>query len=279
MNKNNNETELNKENNIIENNDLTAKTSKKKLKIKEFIKKPIVKKVTICTLVGACMVSSYFIGKEVGINSPATSKFYFPSSKLATVNGDIVPFNDFKASMNILFYLNKSDKMSDEEISNYEAELIEYITLNKAIYDVAVKAGVTVDEESVKTSYSSIMEQLNEMLNMDNETILKKFKLTEDGILESLRQEYIVNLYLEQESEISDEDALKYYNENQDEFYQYKASHILISTTDEEGNDLSVDEKKKAKEKAEDLLSQIKKGANFEELAKSNSSDKSAEDG
>lgn len=248
-------------------------------KSKQFIKQPIVKKISICALIGVCSISSYFIGKEVGINSPATSKYYFSFNKLASVNGEEISFNDFKASMNILFYMNKTNKMSSEEIANYESQFIEYNVLNKAVYDVAVKAGVKSDEESVKMNYSSIMEQLSEILNMDTDTILKKFKLTESGVLESLRREYIVNAYLEQESVISEDDALKYYNENSDEFYEYKASHILIPTSDENGNELSNEEKEKAKLKAEELLTQIKNGANFEELAKLNSTDGSAKDG
>ena len=249
-------------------------------KLKQIIKKPIVKKISVCALVGVCSVGSYFIGKNVGLNSPATSKHYLSlNNKLATVNGQEVSFNDFKASMNIWFYMNKSTKMSDEEVANFESQLIEYNVLNQAIYDVAVKAGVESDEENVKANYTSIMEQLNKMINMDTKTILKKFNLTEEGILESLRKEYIVNAYLEQESAISEDDALKYYNENPDKFYQYKASHILISTSGEDGNALSDKDKEKAKLKAEELLTQIKNGANFEELAKLNSADGSAESG
>ena len=45
-------------------------------KLKQIIKKPIVKKISVCALVGVCSVGSYFIGKNVGLNSPATSKHY-----------------------------------------------------------------------------------------------------------------------------------------------------------------------------------------------------------
>lgn len=242
--------------------------------------KPIVKKITICTLIGVCSVGSFFVGKNVGINSPSTSKHYFSFNKLASVDGEELSFNNFKASMNILFYMNKSTKMSKEEIEKYESEFIEYSTLNKAVYNVAVKAGIKADEDIIQNNYATTMEQLTEILNMDTDKILKKFNLTEDSILQTLREEYIANEYLEQNSKISDDEALKYYNEHTDDFYQYKASHILISTVDGTGNKISSEEKLKAKEKAEDLLSQIKNGANFEELAKLNSNDdSSAENG
>lgn len=263
----------NKINSSIKNNEQSPS------KFKQTINKPIIKKVSICALIGVCSIGSFFVGKKVGINSPATSKHYFSFNKLASVDGQELPFNDFKASMNILFYMNKSTKMSKEEIEKYESQFIDYSVLNKAVYNVAVKSGIKSDEDVVKNNYSNIMKQLTEILNMDTDTILKKFNLTEDGILEVLRQEYIANEYLEQNSKISEDEALKYYNENPDEFYQYKASHILISTIDKNGNKLTSEEKTKAKEKAEDLLSQIKNGANFEELAKLNSDDDSSENG
>ena len=230
-------------------------------------------------LAGVSAFGGFTVGKQIGIESPATSKYYSTHKKIATVNGEEISANDFKASMNIYFYMNKDSKMTDEEISSYENQLIEYTTMNKAIYNVAVKAGIKVDEESVKLNYSEMMRQLEEALGMTKDEIFKKFNLTESGIMESLRVEYIVNAYLDKESTFTEADALKYYNENPDEFYQYKASHILISTSDSAGNSISEEEKAKAKTKAEELLKQIKEGANFEELAKANSQDGSAQSG
>ena len=68
------------------------------------------------------------------------------------------------------------------------------------------------------------------------------------------------------------DELLRYYGEHQDEFRvpeQVKASHILIKVP--EGSDPKVDAAARAK--AEDILKQLKAGANFEELAKKNSDD------
>lgn len=248
-------------------------------KFKKIINKPIVKGLGICTLMGVSLLGGFTVGREVGINSPATIKYYSSNSKIATVNGEAIYGKDFKASMNILFHMNKDRKMTEEEISTYENQLLDYTTMNKAIYDVAVKENFKVDEESVKLNYSNIMKQLEEMLNMKEDEILDKFKLSKSGIMESLRQEYITNLYLDKNSTFTEKDALNYYNSNPDEFYQYKASHILISTYNNDGTQMSEADKAKAKAKAEGLLEQIKKGANFEDLAKENSQDGTAKDG
>ncbi len=63
----------------------------------------------------------------------------------------------------------------------------------------------------------------------------------------------------------------QYYNSNRDQFRtpeRVKARHILIKTTGK-----SAAEIEKLKQKAEDLLKQVKNGGNFAELAKKNSED------
>lgn len=273
------ETKVDKKDIVINEEDIKVDTQKKPSKIKSIINKPIVKGIGVCVLFGASMFGSYSVGKQVGLESPLTSKFYFSNQKIATVNGKEISFNNFKASMNILFNLNKDEKLTSEQISEYERQLIDYSVLNRAIYDVAVKDGVTSDPEVVQASYTATMEQLSSMLKLEIDEILKKFNLTESGIKESLREEYIASEYLENKSTVSDEEALKYYTEHADEFYKYRASHILIPTTDDSGNELSDKDKEKAKEKAEKLLKELKNGANFEELAKEHSKDGSAENG
>ena len=88
--------------------------------------------------------------------------------------------------------------------------------------------------------------------------------------LKDLRKRLVVESYLkkkvETESNVSDEELKKFYEQNKDKFKagsQLKASHILVKTEKE----------------AKDILAQIKAGGNFEELAKKNSVDSSAAKG
>ena len=82
--------------------------------------------------------------------------------------------------------------------------------------------------------------------------------------LEELKKRVIVEAYLkkklEEQANITDADLQKYYDQNKDKFQtgdQVRASHILVKTEKE----------------AQDILGQIKKGGNFEELAKKYSID------
>lgn len=77
--------------------------------------------------------------------------------------------------------------------------------------------------------------------------------------------------------QITHDDLVSYYDQHRDEYRtpeQVKVSHILIKTP-LPGPDGKVDEKgvAEAQHRAEDLLKQIKAGANFEELAKKYSED------
>jgi peptidyl-prolyl cis-trans isomerase D len=77
--------------------------------------------------------------------------------------------------------------------------------------------------------------------------------------------------------QVTPDDVQAYYNEHRDTYRvaeQVKVSHILIKTPPP-GADGKVDEKgaAEAERRAEDLLKQIKGGANFEELAKKYSED------
>ena len=88
--------------------------------------------------------------------------------------------------------------------------------------------------------------------------------------MQDLKKRLIVEAFLkkkvETESQVSDADLKKFYEENIDKFKageQIKASHILV----------------KSEKEAKDLLGQIKAGANFEELAKKHSVDSSAAKG
>ncbi len=88
--------------------------------------------------------------------------------------------------------------------------------------------------------------------------------------MEDLKKRVIVEAFLrkkiEQDIKVSDDDMKKFYDQNKDKFKtgeQIRASHILV----------------KSETAAQDILAQLKKGGNFEELARKNSADASAAKG
>jgi len=88
--------------------------------------------------------------------------------------------------------------------------------------------------------------------------------------LQDMKKRLIVEAFLkkkvEADSQVSDAELTKFYEQNKEKFKtgeQLKASHILVKTEKE----------------AKDILSQLKAGASFEELAKKSSVDSSAAKG
>ena len=72
------------------------------------------------------------------------------------------------------------------------------------------------------------------------------------------------------DTKISESEMKKYYEENKDDFYTdtVTASHILLKTIDDNGNELSDEKKKEAKKKAEEALKKVKSGEDFAQVAK-----------
>jgi len=100
-----------------------------------------------------------------------------------------------------------------------------------------------------------------------------------NSIPEQRKVKYAIVDYEKAEADVkvSQDDLRAYYDQHRDEYRvpeQVKVSHILIKTP-LPGPDGKVDEKgvAEAQRRAEDLLKQVKSGANFEELAKKYSED------
>ncbi len=147
------------------------------------------------------------------------------------------------------------------------------------------KAGVTVTEEDAAKHLQEMAAQQNlsvEDLKALVEASGQNFDNVKQQIRKGLAYQKVMDAELAGKVNISGDDAQKYYSENPGDFQtpeQVRASHILIKT---DTSDPNVDPnlaKAKAKAQAEDLLKQIKKGADFAKLAETNSKCPSAAKG
>ncbi len=106
------------------------------------------------------------------------------------------------------------------------------------------------------------------------DTYLKNEGLTEKELTDQIRRYAITVNYIEKtianKVVIADDEVKKFYEENKARLVEepeVRASHILIGVDAA----ASADDKKKAKEKAEALLKEVKAGKDFAELAKTSS--------
>lgn len=142
-------------------------------------------------------------------------------------------------------------------------KLLDMLIDEKLQLKKAAELGITVTDEEVNTEvenakkYFDTEEKFNEFLKgqgMD----LEYFK-------QSMKKELTINKLTEKLTEkvaVTDEEVKAYYDTHQNEFMSVKASHILLET----------------KEDAEKMLTRVKAGENFAELAKANSKDPSAKE-
>lgn len=219
------------------------------------------------------MGAGFYVGIDMGRTLPATHKSYNKSQVLATVGDVKITGADFAKRMEPYFYYQGLKKLSNEEIESQEASTINYMTNLEALYKAGTEAKVTVTDDEVNSNYSKNMSSIESSFNLTEDAYLSKFNLTKDYMKESLKKEMIATTYLQKNSKVSEKEAENYYSNNKKDFFQIRASHILISNYDENGKELSDDKKKANKELAEKLLKRALKGENFDDLALEYSND------
>ena len=245
-----------------------VKEEKKKVNFKSYFTKNKGKKILTISLIAIIGLGiGFYIGKDVGRSLPANHKYYSKSEVLATVDNVKITGEDFRKRIEPYFYYQGLKKLSDEEIELYEANTINYMTNLEALYKAGKEEDIEITDEELESNYTNMMSSITSYFNLTEEEFLKKFDLTSDYIKNSLEKEMIATEYLTENSEVTEKEAKNYYNKNKEDFFEIRASHILISNTDENGEDVSDEKKKENKELAENILKRVQKGESIDDLA------------
>jgi peptidyl-prolyl cis-trans isomerase C len=169
-------------------------------------------------------------------------------------------------------------------------------TVRRHLLDEKVKeAKIVITDQEVTNTIVEIAAAQREPLSLDQfKKKLAEYGESFDQIKEEVREGLARNKFMEGlwagKINVTEEDARKYYQDNPKQFEtpeQVRASHILIKPVladpnvdpNADPNEAKAVAKSVAKAKAEDLLKQIKDGADFAELAKANSDCPSAPKG
>lgn len=180
----------------------------------------------------------------------------------------------------------------DSQRKNLLREKLEsVIRASTQISEAEIQEAYKKENEKIKFKYISFSKDYFKPAGRPSDEELQKyFELhkSQFEIPEQIQVQYVklTPKMIEDTIEVHDEDIKDYYDANQAKYFvkkQYKAKHILIKndTALPFGEDLSEEEKEKllneadekTKIKADEILKQIKEGADFGEMAKKYSAD------
>lgn len=215
----------------------------------------------------------YVIGEDAGLNKITVFREYKNNGVIATVNGKDIPQKELKHRMDVFSEINKGQNLTDSQLDTLEADYVEYIATTEALYDEAIKQGVTVTDEEVSSHYENTMGQVLSLLGITEDRFVSKFSMSTEYIRESIKKELIASKFLTEKAVVSEDDVKAEYDKDPSAYTEIRASHILIR--DEEGTKTD-DELKK---EAEEVLAKVQNGGDFAELAKEYSKDGSASEG
>jgi peptidyl-prolyl cis-trans isomerase C len=159
-------------------------------------------------------------------------------------------------------------------------QILDQLIIRQLLEEKAKEANIVFSDEEVNDQIKKLLTMQGSLMSLEE---FKK-KMAESGkSFDEIKQQVergmvyqkIVDAQWMGKVDVTEEEAKKYYEENPTQFVtkeQVRASHILINPKElkDAGSDPN-QQKEKAKAKAEELLKQIKEGADFAALAKVNS--------
>lgn len=205
---------------------------------------------------------------------------------VATVDGSEISLQQYESSLKAykqMFEMYSGPDIWEQEVEKgvkykdqFKESILDQLIRDEVVYQAAKKENLLPSEKDLNEEFATFKEDIDKDENYKKE--LEKNGISEAFLKEQLERDMAIQNYRDAfntNTEISDEELKNYYDENIDLFKkdEVKASHILISTQDENGKDLSESKKKEAKQKAEDVLRKIKEGEDFATLAKEYSDD------
>lgn len=218
---------------------------------------------------------------------------------VATVNGEKIPAKYFETYVNwtkLVYESNygytssvwetemedtasssDSKSKSDEKQTYWDAfksQILVSMEQSEVVYQKAKEVKVTPTDKEVQEQVDTFKKTVNS--NDSTKEQAKKAGINDEFLKYILTRELAYSAYKEyynKNTKVDESTLKKEYEKNKESYDTVTASHILISTKDDSGNELSDKEKAAAKQKAEEVLQKAKSGEDFAELAKEYSDD------
>lgn len=211
-----------------------------------------------------------------------------PEDVIASVNGVDIPVEYYEKTIAKVGEDNGFEAVYGPDVWTYEIEpgitfkqkfshqMLDIIITQEMVYQDAVSKNLVADDKEIQDEYDAYMEIVKK--DPEYSAFVEKNNIDEAFVKEHLTKSLTYNKYssaMMEEISISDEEIQKYYDENIADFTknEVKASHILISTMDENDQPLTEDKKAAKLDEANEILGRAKAGEDFAALAEEYSDD------
>lgn len=159
--------------------------------------------------------------------------------------------------------------VSPEQLQEIKGKVLDGMIDRELLYQESKKEGIKVDKTEVDQRISALKQKFPK--EEDFKQTLERLGLTEASLRTQFEQELAVKALVDKKFAgkvtVTEQDMKKFYSDNPDYFKtqeRVRASHILAKV-DAGANDA---DKKKARQKIEDVQKKVKKGEDFGALAK-----------
>lgn len=212
--------------------------------------------------------------------APAAAPAKAAQEIVATVNGKPVYAVELQRAKKVIMSGQPDLQIPPDRQKDFELQALGQLTSAELLYQAGQKLEIKDLDKQVEERIGQGKARFGSA--GDFEKAVRALDMTESDLRDYTRRDITISNFIQQsiaaKVSVSDEESKQFYDQNSDKFSQsekIRASHILIGV-DPKATD---GEKKKAREKAEKLLQQVKAGADFAALAKSDSTCPSSQQG
>lgn len=163
---------------------------------------------------------------------------------VGSVNGEGITQEEFDADFEVFKNLYERELGEDalEQTGmdgktfgeSLKESILEKLIMEKLIAKESEEMNISVNDEDVQKRLEQTITEMEGQENFDE--FLTKNNISKDFFVENLRKELIVEQHKEEFLKtvtITEEDTMKYFEDNKDSAIILKASHILLATEDE----------------------------------------------
>jgi peptidyl-prolyl cis-trans isomerase C len=196
---------------------------------------------------------------------------------VARVNGSVIDAVELRRATKVLL---RGKAVPEGQQSEVDRQALEQLLSAELLYQAAAKMEIKDLDKQIDARLAEGKARFAK--EEDFVKAIKDLEMDEKNLREYTRRDLLISKFVESvivpKVKVTEEDALTFYKQNPDKFTRgesVRASHILIGVD----ASASVEEKKKAGEKAEKLRKELVGGADFAALAKGNSTCPSSQQG